>query len=297
MRTYNFSSEYNPSWRDLLLKNVSNYLNFGGERTLFLAKARGFDFCVQERPQVSTCKKILKILSFIFFPIALIALIIRWFLSTRFERTLKIFALGPIISPKDKAFIIANPQQVTRAALDAKAPFFVVTNRYRTATVTSDAEGTKKLVFNIDLKRIAQDIDLSKVTLETEKLHQEMTCEPLLQPIVDELKLTEKEQYVSEEGKRKLLGAFLKYLYDVGVRREHGGEPNWGPDPWLTLFQYGARCKTAWYRLFVIPRLNEPSVGFAINILQQLKDLNLLLKHPTLDNPDEKPRGIYVYWE
>ncbi|WP_201456963.1 DUF648 domain-containing protein [Chlamydia sp. 17-3921] len=297
MQIYSFSSEYSLSFfQERLLSHVSSYLNLRGEKTIFLSRTRGYDFCIQKESHISTLKKVLKILSFIFFPIVLIALALYYFLHNRFQQTHRIISLDQNVSPEDKVFIIANPQQVTRAARDAKAPFFVIPSKYRTVTVSTVNE-CKTLIFGINLEKISQSIDVSHIDIETRRLFFQMDhSSDSIHQLIEKLKRTEKGEHISENGKRKLLDLFLEFLFVSGVNQTTNL-----PQTMIPYYLTNKGAPTLWLELLTERNLLEEDSGFIPEVLYQLQCLGLIPKggegsQLKLPNPNFMSRGVYVYW-
>ncbi|WP_201456965.1 DUF648 domain-containing protein [Chlamydia sp. 17-3921] len=313
MKIYNFALTVSPTCLEKLLNIIDNYLNLGGKRTVVVASSWRYDIALTEQSHISTCEKILKILSFIFFPIVLIALALHYFLHTYYEKTHKIFYLDSNVSEKDKAFLITHPHLVLEAVKNVPHTFFILPSLYRKVSLTYPPNIQKevsltyppitqkeaKLVLTIDLKKISELLDVSKIDIPTSKLREEMACEPYMKAILDQLISEEKERYISENGKRQLLNATLEYLYISGVHKKSAG-PTIKDEFWETFFYFFSKGKrtpnTVWYKLLLEHFEDKESRGFLKAVLRQLSANNLLYSRRGFVNPEEKFKGIRVKW-
>ncbi|ANH78944.1 hypothetical protein Cs308_0774 [Candidatus Chlamydia sanziniae] len=102
-----------------LLHKVDSYLFLGGTRhTILTINADSIGLVEEEQSEVSTLIKILKCLSFLFFPILLIALALYYLLHKHFEAHYNLFYLPPLSNEKEELTLLKNPDIILKAIMD-----------------------------------------------------------------------------------------------------------------------------------------------------------------------------------
>ncbi|ANH78943.1 hypothetical protein Cs308_0773 [Candidatus Chlamydia sanziniae] len=105
-----------------LLHKVDSYLFLGGTRhTILTINADSIGLVEEEQSEVSTLIKILKCLSFLFFPILLIALALYYLLHKHFEAHYNLFYLPELPNKKEKLTVLEHPEAILEAALNTDA--------------------------------------------------------------------------------------------------------------------------------------------------------------------------------
>ncbi|SPN74083.1 Family of unknown function (DUF648) [Chlamydia serpentis] len=90
MLSYTFDSSVSPTFQHRFMAGIDNWFFLGGNRVKIIRlRDSNFGYAVQENVSLSIIKKILKILSYILIPIVIVALLIRYFLHSRFTYSLE----------------------------------------------------------------------------------------------------------------------------------------------------------------------------------------------------------------
>ncbi|WP_420808678.1 DUF648 domain-containing protein [Chlamydia serpentis] len=281
----------------------------------------------EEEVQISLIIKILKILSFLIFPLIAIALALHYFLHAKYNNCLlvskvlqstqqsvpipgapagtfspyKITTLVPM-SQKNLRFIGSNPILVQSAFEATKPTFFCVPVKYRQIVIKNG-----KINFFLDLEKLADDINLDSVHWPAAYLNSPMDfCSDEDRRLIKKMQSDQTGTYISSIGKRSLLDFMLKYLFIDGITQDQFYNPSSGR---VTLFpkvphiyaRYSKQNSTIWFEVFFKKGPLEEDQGGGFYILEQLRKLGV--KFPIIpsqggQNPDfERILGIRVYWE
>ncbi|SPN73553.1 Family of unknown function (DUF648) [Chlamydia serpentis] len=165
MSNFVFASETANSLQNRLLEYLDSYFFLGGERTRILSiDSSGYGIAVRENVDVSTCVKILKILSFLFLPLSLIALALRSLLRANFKKTCRILYISSVISQQLPEKVLEHPTILKNALLNAPAGFFYVPGKYQNVLITQNDSGEiSELYLSVNIERILDDLDLSSL--------------------------------------------------------------------------------------------------------------------------------------
>ncbi|WP_237697252.1 DUF648 domain-containing protein [Chlamydia pneumoniae] len=289
------------------MAKLDSYFFLGGEKIRILAiTPSGLRWASIRSETISTLEKVLKILSFIFFPIILVALALRCFLHRKFEDR-QIFYTLTLDKPIEQ-FIAKHPEFIEKSFLDASPVFFSLPKTMRFFDI-SIPEGTScvKITQSIKTDKIVNSINsinIDTLPWASSCLHLDMgfTSEHH-RLLIEDLKKKEYLSQISHEGKKRLIKILLEYLFDLGVKQE---DPLTNPNgPRLTLFpetmKKGEQLqKTFWFSVFFNKENMAASPGVLILawLVRSKVDLQTSLSftsHPdlTLLSPD----GLRIYWE
>ncbi|WP_239923129.1 DUF648 domain-containing protein [Candidatus Chlamydia corallus] len=94
MLVYRFDSSVPTPFEHRLMAKLDNWFFLGGNRLRIFALEGNSYLTIQETMCISKVKKILKLFSYLFFPIVLIALLVRYLLHARFERNWRCTSLS-----------------------------------------------------------------------------------------------------------------------------------------------------------------------------------------------------------
>ncbi|WP_100933952.1 DUF648 domain-containing protein [Candidatus Chlamydia corallus] len=162
MNIYSFSHGTCPNLQASLMSKLDSYFCFGGEAVtrIVAISPSGFTLAAQETARVSTIVKILKILSFIFLPIILIALAIRYFLHKKFDR--KCFYIPTAMTKQEELLLAANSQLIEKAALEVCPSFFALPTKYQIMKVET-LDRTPKITFSVNIDLLLEDLDTDSI--------------------------------------------------------------------------------------------------------------------------------------
>ncbi|SPN73322.1 Family of unknown function (DUF648) [Chlamydia serpentis] len=306
MKTYNFSPSINLSWSESLMVQLDSYFFLGGQKTKVIAiTPSGLRFCSTSTNKISTTQKILKILSFIFFPIVLIVLALRYFLHLKFENR-EVFST-PAWDPLIEEALEKHPVCIEESFISANPVFFAFpkTMRYLRVRLPQDSS-VPQITHCIQegIVKLSSLIDLTKIPWSTDCLHLDMVASKSNRLLVNRLIKEECSPELSDQGKQLLLQSMLQHLFITGVKQDNPGTNPQGPR--LTLFpetvkKDGQLKKTFWFSIFFDKENLQESPG--VMILKQLYKLGVDLQTilPFEENPNlarvSTEGGLRIYWE
>ncbi|WP_192940660.1 DUF648 domain-containing protein [Candidatus Chlamydia corallus] len=315
MKTYSFSPGYQTTnFSDELMVKLDSYFFLGGTKTRIISISRySFVLVKEEHVSLSIVHKILKIILFLFLPLTLIALALKYLLHSRFERkhpkTNFLTIKSPDPLPKDLETTLAtNHLQFQNALSDAYDPVFHLPKKYwQLLVITNPTTQAPSLILSIDLNALLKDIDLTQVQLPTECIqkHNIQTYgDPQEQEVIQDLQNKEHEEFVSNEGKSRLAMLLLEQLY-LQNKNPYYKEIEIDEDIWSRM--RFPMHKTIWSEIFFSLDLESVTMihsGFGYKILQRIHGLSagrmvcgIALENKNIDKQKQLSEELQQYPE
>lgn len=262
---------------------LDSYFFLGGTKTKIISISQnGFVLLVKEKVLLSTIEKIYKIILFLFLPLTLIALAIRYLLHCKFARKYTETTFFTITSPKPlpqdiETALTTCPSIFQKALSNAYDPVFHLPRKYRELAVVIDNKTQRpSLIFSVSLKRLLNDIDLDKIQLPTaciQKHNIQTYANTEEQQLIKDLQSKEHEEFVSHEGKVRLAMLLLEHLY-LQNKSAYYQEIEINQEIWARI--RFPMYNTIWSNIFFSLDLDSVGMirsGFGYKILQHLQTL------------------------
>ncbi|ACZ33184.1 hypothetical protein CPK_ORF00715 [Chlamydia pneumoniae LPCoLN] len=285
MKTYSFSTGYQATnFSDKLMAQVDSYLFLGGTKTKIISISRdGFVLATEENVSISLIHKILKIILFLFLPLTLIALALRYLLHSRFDwkypqnHFLTIKSPRPL--PQDIETTLAANRSIFQNALEnAYNPIFNLPKEYWQLSIVTDPQTQAlSLTLSVDIDALLKNLNLIHVKLPTKHIQQcniDTFGDPKEQELIQDLQSKEQEEFVSNEGKSQLARLLLEHLY-LQNKNPYHTEIEIERDIWSRL--RFPMYKTIWSEIFFSLDLDSVTMvrsGFGYKILQRIHGLS-----------------------